>query len=52
MIPDYPHKIFTDKRNSYSRPDLEKELKHLFAKHSESDKIRVFYDTNVYYKQY
>jgi SAM-dependent methyltransferase len=35
-----------------SFPDLEKELKHLFAKHSESDKIRVFYDTNVYYKQY
>jgi SAM-dependent methyltransferase len=33
-------------------PALEKELKELFAKHSENDKIKVFYDTNIYYKQY
>ena len=33
-------------------PALEKELKELFAKHSENDRIKVFYDTNIYYKQY
>lgn len=33
-------------------PAFEKELKELFAKHSENDKIKVFYDTNIYYKQY
>lgn len=33
-------------------PALEKELKSVFAKHSEKDRIRVFYDTNIYYKQY
>jgi len=33
-------------------PALEKELTGLFAKHSENDRIKVFYDTNIYYKQY
>jgi len=33
-------------------PELEKELSGLFAKYSENDKIKVFYDTNIYYKQY
>ena len=33
-------------------PELEKELAGLFAKHSENDRIKVFYDTNIYYKQY
>jgi SAM-dependent methyltransferase len=33
-------------------PALEKELSELFAKHSENDRINVFYDTNIYYKQY
>lgn len=33
-------------------PQLEKELRALFAKHSENDRIKVFYDTNIYYKQY
>ena len=33
-------------------PKLEKELAMLFTKHSEKDRIKVFYDTNVYYKQY
>ncbi|MEO8574384.1 MAG: class I SAM-dependent methyltransferase [Pyrinomonadaceae bacterium] len=33
-------------------PALEKELNGLFAKHAESGRIKVFYDTNVYYKQY
>jgi len=28
------------------------ELRTLFAKHAESDRITVFYDTNVFYKQY
>jgi len=35
-----------------SFPALEKELNSLFAKHSENDRIKVFYDTNIYYKQY
>jgi len=35
-----------------SFPELEKELSGLFAKHSENDRIKVFYDTNIYYKQY
>lgn len=38
--------------DSASYPLLEKELKALFAKHSEHGKIKVFYDTNIYYKQY
>jgi SAM-dependent methyltransferase len=38
--------------DSQSYPALEKELKALFAKHSEHGKIKVFYDTNIYYKQY
>lgn len=38
--------------NDPSFQALEKELKDLFAKHSENDKIKVFYDTNIYYKQY
>jgi SAM-dependent methyltransferase len=38
--------------DSPSYPALEKELKALFAKHSEHGKIKVFYDTNIYYKQY
>ena len=33
-------------------PALEKELTGLFTKHSENDRIKVFYDTNIYYKQY
>ncbi|HKP68473.1 MAG TPA: class I SAM-dependent methyltransferase [Pyrinomonadaceae bacterium] len=33
-------------------PALEKELNTVFAKHSENDRIKVFYDTNIYYKQY
>ncbi|HEX6127252.1 MAG TPA: class I SAM-dependent methyltransferase [Pyrinomonadaceae bacterium] len=33
-------------------PALEKELRALFAKHSENDRIRLLYDTNIYYKQY
>lgn len=33
-------------------PALEKELAGLFAKHSENGRIKVFYDTNIYYKQY
>ena len=33
-------------------PALEKELSAVFAKHSEKDRIKVFYDTNIYYKQY
>jgi SAM-dependent methyltransferase len=35
-----------------SFPALEKELKELFTKHSENDRIRLLYDTNIYYKQY
>ncbi|MEO8042611.1 MAG: class I SAM-dependent methyltransferase [Acidobacteriota bacterium] len=38
--------------DSSSYPALEKELRALFAKHSERGKIKVFYDTNIYYKQY
>ena len=33
-------------------PALEKDVTGLFAKHSENDRIKVFYDTNIYYKQY
>ena len=33
-------------------PALEKELAGLFAKHSENDRIKVFYDTNIYYTQF
>jgi SAM-dependent methyltransferase len=33
-------------------PSLEKELESLFAKHAEKDRIKIFYDTNIYYKQY
>ena len=33
-------------------PSIEKELRELFATHAENDKIKVFYDTNIYYKQY
>ncbi|MEO6333575.1 MAG: class I SAM-dependent methyltransferase [Pyrinomonadaceae bacterium] len=33
-------------------PALEKELHELFAKHAENGRIKVFYDTNIYYKQY
>jgi len=33
-------------------PALEKELNGLFAKHAEGGRIKVFYDTNIYYKQY
>lgn len=35
-----------------SFPALEKELNELFAKYAESDRIKVFYDTNIYYKKY
>ncbi len=35
-----------------SFPALEKELAELFAKFAESDRIKVFYDTNIYYKKY
>jgi len=31
---------------------LENELKELFAKHSENDRIKLLYDTNIYFKQY
>ncbi|MEP7147939.1 MAG: class I SAM-dependent methyltransferase, partial [Acidobacteriota bacterium] len=33
-------------------PALENELRALFDKHSENDRIKVFYDTNIYYKLY
>jgi SAM-dependent methyltransferase len=33
-------------------PGLERELDALFAKHAENGRIKVFYDTNIYYKQY
>ncbi len=33
-------------------PALEKDLSGLFAKYAENDRIKVFYDTNIYYKQY
>lgn len=32
--------------------DMVEELKTLFDKHAENDRIQVFYDTNVFYKQY
>ena len=32
--------------------EMVEELQTLFDKHAESDRITVFYDTNVYYKQY
>jgi len=35
-----------------SFPALEKELRAIFTKHAEQDRIKVFYNTNVYYKQY
>jgi len=35
-----------------SFPALEKELSELFAKYAEDGRIKVFYDTNIYYKQY
>ena len=35
-----------------SMPPLEAELKALFTRHAENDRIKVFYDTNIYYKQY
>ncbi len=35
-----------------SFPALEKELNELFAKYAENDRIKVFYDTNIYYKKY
>lgn len=38
--------------DSASFPALEKELKELFTKHSENDRIKILYDTNIYYKQY
>lgn len=38
--------------DSLSYPELEKELRALFAKHSEDGKIKVFYDTNIFYKQH
>ena len=33
-------------------PALEKDLRAIFTKHAEKDRIKVFYDTNIYYKQY
>jgi len=33
-------------------PAMIDELKSLFAKHAENDKIKVFYDTNIYYTQF
>jgi SAM-dependent methyltransferase len=33
-------------------PEMEDELRGLFAKHAESGKITVFYDTNVFYTRY
>lgn len=35
-----------------SFPALEKDLRAIFTKHAEKDRIKVFYDTNIYYKQY
>lgn len=40
----------SEKDSDYST--MVEELKTLFDKHAESDKIQVFYDTNVFYKQY
>lgn len=31
---------------------LEKELKELFTRYAEQDRIKLLYDTNIYYKQY
>jgi SAM-dependent methyltransferase len=39
-MPDEKNKIY---------PVMIEELQNLFAKHSESDRIKVFYDTNIYY---
>jgi hypothetical protein len=39
-MPDEKNKIYTA---------MIEELQNLFAKHSESDRIKVFYDTNIYY---
>jgi SAM-dependent methyltransferase len=33
-------------------PSLEKELRELFTQQEENGRIKVFYDTNIYYKQY
>jgi SAM-dependent methyltransferase len=33
-------------------PALEKDLRAIFTKYAEQDRIKVFYDTNIYYKQY
>jgi hypothetical protein len=33
-------------------PMMVEELRTLFAKHAENDRITVLYDTNVFYKQY
>lgn len=33
-------------------PEMAEELRTLFDKHAQNDRISVFYDTNVFYKQY
>ena len=33
-------------------PALEKDLRAIFTNYAEQDRIKVFYDTNIYYKQY
>ena len=38
--------------NDPALPALEKDLRAIFTKHAEKDRIKVFYDTNIYYKQY
>ena len=38
--------------NDPSFPALEKDLRAIFTNYSEQDRIKVFYDTNIYYKQY
>jgi len=38
--------------NDQCFPALEKDLRAIFTNYSEQDRIKVFYDTNIYYKQY
>lgn len=38
--------------NDKNYPAMAEELKTLFAKHAQNDRITVFYDTNVYYTKY
>jgi SAM-dependent methyltransferase len=38
--------------NDPSFPALEKDLSGVFAKHAENGRIKIFYDTNIYFKKY